>query len=95
MALSFLHGADAAEILEADHFSANEAASQVGMDLARAVHGVGTFGNGPGPAFILPHGEENNLVHGVEDLPQDFLAGKAGHVQVLHERLAIFLGGAL
>src|SRR5436309_937070 len=71
VALGFLHGADAAEVVVADDLAADEAACQVGVDLGGAFDRRGPAAYGPGAAFILADGEEDNLAHVMEDLAED------------------------
>ena len=90
--LRFLHRAVLLEVLVGDDFRAYEAMFEVGVDLGSTLRRGRAFGNGPGPALVLADGEEDDLVHAVEDAAQGLVLREVGQVQVLHERLAILFG---
>ena len=62
------------------------------MNLGGALDGRRPARDRPGSAFVLADREEHDVAHGIEDRPQHFGAREARQVEVLHERLPVFLG---
>src|SRR5262249_43039059 len=61
MGFRLFHGADPFEVLVTDDFRPHKALGQVGVDLARPLDRIFSFGQIPGPALVLAHGEENEF----------------------------------
>src|SRR5581483_1841073 len=63
MRLGLFHAADAAEVIVAHHFGADEATGEIGMDLAGAGYGVVSAEETPGPALVFANREEDHAAH--------------------------------
>jgi hypothetical protein len=68
--LGLLHRADFLEVVVANHFRADEALGEIGMNLAGAFNGIRAALQAPGPALVLADREEDDLAHGIIDVAQ-------------------------
>ena len=77
------HAAARLEVIEGHYLRADEAALEVGVDLARRLGGLGALFDGPGAAFLLAVGQK-------ADKAQQFIAGLDQLVPVSYTHLDVY-----